>query len=440
MKRIISLLLLAMTFGQGALAQFVLDAQLRPRGEYLHGFATLAESVDQEGAAFVDQRTRLNFGYTHRLVKAYVSVQDIRTWGSTPQTNRHDGFISLNQAWAETMFGKGFSAKFGRQQIDYDDARIFGNLEWMQQARSHDAFLLKYEDSTLFVHVGAAYNQENPPRFFSTHYDLAGNYKTMQYLWAHKDFKHKVGLSVLFLNNGVQRFDTDSVGARSDYRTVFSQTAGGRLTWDSKHLWLGSNFYYQFGTASNERSLNAFNALLELEVKPAAKFGIMAGYEVLSGTGQVDTQTSHSRSFTPFYGTNHLFNGYMDYFYVGNHINNVGLHNVYMKLRKKGRLFISLDAHLFYTYADLLDKQWLADMNERRAVDPYLGLELDLTGRYKVNEMVTVQGGYSHLFASRSMEELKGGSRNALNHWAYLMITVNPVLFNSDNWVRKEKN
>jgi hypothetical protein len=440
MKRIIPMLLLAMASGHGAVAQLVIDAQLRPRGEYLHGFSTLADSVGQEGAAFVDQRTRLNFSYTHRLVKAYVSIQDIRTWGSTPQTNRHDGFINLNQAWAETMFGKGFSAKFGRQQINYDDARIFGNLEWAQQARAHDAFLLKYEDSTLFVHVGAAYNQTNPPRFFSTNYDLAGNYKTMQYLWAHKDFKQNVGLSVLFLNNGMQLFDTDSVGARSNYRTAFSQTAGGRLTWDSKFFGLATNFYYQFGTAGNDRRLNAFNALIELEAKPVKQFGILVGYEVLSGTDQVKQQTTDNYSFTPFYGTNHMFNGLMDYFYVGNHANNVGLHDVYLRLRKKGRLFISLDAHLFYTYSGLLDKQWLADMGERRAVDPYLGVELDLTARYKVNEMVTVQGGYSHLFASQSMEVLKGGSRDALNHWAYLMITVNPVLFNSENYVKKEKN
>ncbi len=439
MKRIVLTALIALAALHSALGQFIIDAQIRPRGEYLHGFSTLADSASQEGAAFFDQRTRLNFSYTHKLVKAYVSVQDIRTWGSTAQANRADGFLNLNQAWAETMFGKGISAKFGRQQLNYDDARIFGNLEWAQQARSHDAFLLKYEDSTLFVHVGATYNQTNPPRFFSTNYNLAGNYKTMQYLWAHKDFKQKVGLSVLFLNNGIQLFDTDSVGVRSNYRTAFSQTAGGRLTWDSKYLWLGGNFYYQFGKAGNDRALNAFNALLELEAKPIDKFGILVGYEVLSGTSQVQQQTTDNYSFTPFYGTNHKFNGLMDYFYVGNHVNNVGLHNAYVQLRKKGRLFISLDAHIFYTYADLLDKQWLADMNLRREVNPYLGLELDLTGRFKVNEMVSVQAGYSHLFASKSMEVLKGGDRNALNHWAYLMITVNPVLFNSENYVRKEK-
>ena len=33
-----------------------------------------------------------------------------------------------------------FAFKVGRQEINYDDARIFGNVDWAMQARSHDAF------------------------------------------------------------------------------------------------------------------------------------------------------------------------------------------------------------------------------------------------------------------------------------------------------------
>ncbi|MCF8258862.1 MAG: hypothetical protein K9J06_15005 [Flavobacteriales bacterium] len=439
MKRIIPLLLLAMAFGQDAAAQFIIDGQFRPRAEYLHGFGSLADSVKQEGATFVDQRTRLNFRYKSKLVNAYISIQDIRTWGSTGQANREDNFLSLNQAWAEAMLGKGFSIKFGRQQLNYDDARIFGDLDWAQQARSHDLLLFKYEDSTLFVHAGAAYNQESVPRFFSNSYNQTGNYKTLQFLWAHKDFKHGIGLSLLFLNNGVQIWDTDTAGNKLNYRTPFSQTAGGRFTYKSKFVDATANFYYQLGTAANDRKLNALNALVELEAKPIKKFGILLGYEALSGTGQVIQQATDNHSFTPFYGTNHKFNGFMDYFYVGNHLNNVGLHNAYVRFIKKGRFFVSLDGHAFFTYADLLDKQWLASSGERRAVNPYLGIELDLTMRYRINDLVTVQGGYSHMFATESMETLKGGSRTALNQWAYLMINVTPTLFNSEKFMLKEK-
>ncbi|HRP61035.1 MAG TPA: hypothetical protein PK833_12235, partial [Vicingus sp.] len=45
-----------------AFAQFTLDGELRPRFEYRHGFKAVADSA-QDGAASVEQRTRLNFGY-----------------------------------------------------------------------------------------------------------------------------------------------------------------------------------------------------------------------------------------------------------------------------------------------------------------------------------------------------------------------------------------
>jgi hypothetical protein len=419
------------------MAQFKLGAEVRPRAEYLHGFRTLSDSTGQEPAVYIDQRTRLTFSYDHEKFKVFVSVQDIRTWGSTAQTNRIDGFTSLNQAYAEVKIYKGLSTKFGRQQIDYDDARILGNLEWAQQGRSHDAFLLKYEDSTMFIHAGAAYNQ-NAPGFFGNGYTVAGNYKTMQYLWFHKDFKYKIGWSVLFLNNGMQSFKTDSVGKPYDFALNFSQTAGTRLSYNGKMVSASGNFYYQFGKDLKGLDLTAFNAAADLEVRPVKQFGIGLGYEALSGTGQLNLTNKDNRSFTPFYGTNHKFNGYMDYFYVNNHLGNVGLNDGWFRLRKIGKFGAALDGHMFYTAAALINKKELMATGDQVAMDPYLGFELDLTLNYKVNDWVSLQGGYSHMFASESMETLKGGKADALNNWAYLMITVKPTLLNSANWVKKE--
>ena len=44
---------------------------------------------------------------------------------------------------------------------------------------------------------------------------------------------------------------------------------------------------------------------------------------------------SENKAFTPFYGTNHKFNGFMDYFHVGNHANSVGLIDIYTKVKTK---------------------------------------------------------------------------------------------------------
>ena len=141
-------------------AQFTIDAELRPRLEYRHGYKTLFPD-DADPSAFVSQRTRLNFGYKTEKLHLYISPQDVRVWGDVPQLNVADnnGF-SLHQAWGEVFIDSTFSVKVGRQEIAYDDQRIFGSVNWAQQGRSHDAALVKWEKETAKIHLGAAYNQE----------------------------------------------------------------------------------------------------------------------------------------------------------------------------------------------------------------------------------------------------------------------------------------
>jgi len=65
-------------------SQFTLGAELRPRAEYRHGYRSLAAN-DQDAAAFIDQRSRLNLGYDTPKFKLFIQFQDVRTWGSTSQ-------------------------------------------------------------------------------------------------------------------------------------------------------------------------------------------------------------------------------------------------------------------------------------------------------------------------------------------------------------------
>ncbi|MDV7396925.1 hypothetical protein RZS08_36340, partial [Arthrospira platensis SPKY1] len=118
-------------------------------------------------------------------------------------------------------FATNWSVKLGRQELVYDDARIFGNVDWAQQARTHDVALFRYEGS-FKLHAGFAYNQQND-LLFTTNYDLAGNYKSMQFLWFNKKW-NQLNVSALFLNNGLERKYSD---ANIDvYETMFSQTGG----------------------------------------------------------------------------------------------------------------------------------------------------------------------------------------------------------------------
>jgi hypothetical protein len=58
-----------------------------------------------------------------------------------------------------------------------------------------------------------------------------------------------------------------------------------------------------------------------------------------------------------------------------------------------------------------------------------LGTEIDLFFSFKLTKGVSFKGGYSQMFASETMEAVKGGSGSETNNWAYAMILFKPTLF-----------
>ena len=413
----------------GVFAQFSLSGEIRPRTEYLHGFKSLADTA-QDPAFWTEQRSRLKLDYNSDKYQVGMVLQDIRTWGSTSQLNKTDGFASVHEAWGAVLFDQHFSLKLGRQEIIYDDHRIFGSVGWAQQARSHDLAKLQYKDSarTTLLDVGLAFNQD-ATKLNNNIYTVPNNYKTFQYLWFHRDFNKAFGASVLLLNNGLQYSEVNDSGA-TKYSVKYSQTAGTHLSFKKEKLKAMVAFYYQTGMDKADKDLNAYDVQAEINYFLTKEFSLGVGYEQLSGTSQTDTANKENNSFTPFYGTNHKFNGFMDYFYVGNHVNNVGLQDIYFKVMyKKKKLTALANVHLFSSAADLLDQEAFTKTGEYKAMDASLGTEIDLTMKYKFSDDVTFQAGYSHLLATESMEALKGGDKDEVNNWAYLMITIKPVFF-----------
>ena len=61
--------------------------------------------------------------------------------------------------------------------------------------------------------------------------------------------------------------------------------------------------------------------------------------------------------------------------------------------------------------------------------DSYLGTEIDLTATYKLDKNFIISGGVSKMFASDTMEILKGGNNLNDNNWAWIMVSFHPQLF-----------
>lgn len=419
--------LLLLFFSFEAFSQFNMTAEIRPRGEHRNGYKTLVNS-GHEPAAFIDQRSRVNLGYLSDSYKVKISLQDIRVWGSQPQLVSSDGLLSLHEGWGEVFLKPTYSLKVGRQEIAYDDHRIFGNVGWAQQARSHDAAILKVKGDGYNLHFGAAYNQDKAG--LSGQIATNGSYKAFQYAWYNRQLDN-VKLSALILNNGKQVLTTDSAGNLDGggYNN-YSQTIGGRITFNSNDALINVAAYLQRGEDGNENNteIDAYNFKLDGTLPLNDNFKATAGLEMLSGNSEL-TNNTENQSFTPFYGTNHKFNGHMDYFYVGNHINSVGLNDYFLRgVYKKGAYTFVADVHYFQSNADVRDDAEFAKSGKTVAADNHLGTELDLSLAYNISKGVSMKLGYSYLEPTETLTYLKGGNVNERNDWGWFMIVFKPQL------------
>lgn len=399
--------------GGSTFAQFRLSAEFRPRTEYSHGYATLAD-MDQKPSLFTSQRTRLNFEFKASGIQTKLVLQDVRIWGSQAQQNLNEDFaVSIHEAWGEVNFSPSLSLRLGRQELVYDNSRILGNSAWNQQARSHDLALLKYK-GYVDVHLGVAYNESGDRK--NNIYSGPNAYKFMQFLWINKNFDD-LKVSLLGINDGRPVNTTDENSDIISQKTVFTQTVGPWFEYKLGKLLLTGNAYYQAGKLVNGKDLSAYEYLFETSWRPAGDLLLGAGFEELSGTDQAAAvNTAHS--FNPLYATGHKFNGHMDYFYAGNHLGSVGLRDLYARIGYKVKgVDLGLDIHKFWAQSDL-----------ELTTQKDLGYEFDFYAGYKLNESVELNLGYSHLLATETLELLKGGHADGTQNWAWVMFTFKPEI------------
>ena len=393
--------------------QFDLSAEVRPRFENKHGFGKLIEK-DADGANFVSQRTRLNFNFQQDKIKLGVTLQNVRVWGDISTLGADDNNSNLHEAWAEALLSDSFSLKVGRQEIVYDDHRIFGSVGWAQQARSHDAMLAKFKLSEKSkLDLGFALNAQDQNGVDDLY--TINQYKTFQYAWFNTALSSNLKMSLLFLNNGIEYLDD------ADQKVDYTQTLGTHLKYGEGKFGADFSAYLQTGK-SKGTDVSASNFSGNLKYKLSNEFTVGVGAEYLSGS---DSEGEDEiKSFSPFYGTNHKFNGWMDYFYVGNHANDVGLVDVNFTLAyAKDKFSAKIIPHFFSTAADLYSGSEKMDSN--------LGTEIDFTLGYKVANNIMLNAGYSKMYAKESMEVLKGGDKDEDNSWGWIMLTFKPKLFSS---------
>ncbi|WP_138430992.1 porin [Fodinibius saliphilus] len=385
-------------------AQMTLDGELRPRTEYRNGYRTVQTS-DVDPAFFTSQRARLTLNYKTDLYKIKVSGQDVRVWGEVAQL-QDNANVNIHEVWAQLKITDAMDLKLGRQELIYDDHRLLGSVNWTQQARSHDALVVKIDNNNFKLDLGAAYNQEAQNIIGNTY--SINNYKVLSYLWLHKKMD-AFKVSVIGVSDGFQVTDA----------TNFRYTYGTHLAYKKDAVNVTGSLYLQSGDDNIRNDISSWMYALKAGYN-FGSFGLTAGYDYLSGGG-IDDSNPQRNAFNTLYATNHKFYGNMDYFLnVPGDTQFGGLQDIYVKATYTAYEKTSLSL----TYHNFALAEKVAAI---ATLDKGLGSEFDFNLTHTFSEDIALKMGYSLLSSKDSMKLLKGvPAAESTQHWGWIMLSVTP--------------
>jgi len=430
MKKIITVLVLSITAFMPLFINaqtVVVDGEIRPRVEYRDGLTKpLLETTDPGVSAI--QRTRLGLNFTSGLLKTQITIQDARTFGQNP-TSSSDATTGILEAWAEMVLMPGGTLKVGRQILTYDDKRLFSACDWSNTGASHDMALFKYSVNDFQGHFGIAYNN-NSIISSETYYLPKSNYRYMGFVWLTKDIMNGLNLSLIGVDEGVQDTTGTKNGVNYLKTNMFhAYTYGGNLKFadGNSPLMILATAYYQGGKNSLGSKMNGKQLALTIDYKLSDLLSANIGSNYISGDNKSTDGTQSN--FKKLYGTDHSFNGYMEYWKVPL---TQGLLDYYAGVTGKiGKdLSISGTYHLFNSEFSGKNKKGISFSKD-------LGSEFDLTINYKLNTWTSVQGGWSTYFINSNVLIAKDMMNSATApvirtpQWAYVMFTIRPTFLNN---------
>ena len=399
-------------------AQFSIQGQMRPRAEFRHGYRQPL-TQNAQGAFFISQRSRLTLGFQTELYQMKFAIQDVRVWGDEAHLQDVPS-QALHEAWAQLRMNSSFSVRIGRQELVYDDHRLLGNVNWTQQARSHDAVVFRFRNNSLTMDFGSAYNNDSEKNARATY--RVKNYRTLAYLWLKWASRKSIHISLYaihetFVDQGLEATNTKN-----------RLTLGPHLFWNVGLFQLYATGFLQTGKTADNRDILAYFGALQVKRQWGA-LGTHLGIEYLSG--QDKTNTNRFTVFNTLYATNHKFYGTMDYFLnIPKDTRYGGLIDTYLKLQYDvtSKSKISIDTHYFRLASDVILPFYPTNSTPVE-IKSDLGVEIDLALKIKVQDNVQVLAGYSQMFGTDSFFTLKGGEKDVMQNWMWFMVNVHTDKF-----------
>lgn len=515
MKNIFFCITLALGCTLTTYAQFSLNGQVRTRTEIRNGLGNLLP-IDSKSAAFTSQRTRLSFGYKMERVNFGIVAQDVRVWGQDASTisNADGNKLMIHEGWADITLAnakdstlkfkamESISLKIGRQELNYDDVRLLGNLDWLQQARRFDMALLKTLHKGFQLDLGYAFNQNSDGFNIAGTQYLPGNIPV--YVKDNKGILVPTPAGIVPLaaggnltnnstKNGTPIYTNppSTNAANQDYKSFFMIYASkkvkntkisalffndhfGKSRLDSVSTITGGYVYGKRFDVIGTNSRTTFGAMLNQAFGKDIKVGqiaIQAAFYKQSGKDRDGLELSASHFMANAFYTKNKWTGGLGYeFLSGNDANTpVGQNNRFDPLygtphRHWGYMdyfyvgtgatsggLSNLYAKAKYTAKDfylMLDIHSFATASTIRKSDGTdlskgLGTEIDFIANYTLNRITNLEFGYSVMKATDSMSIAKGQNQ-ALKYnnnatWAYLMINIRPDFLYKAPEIKKNK-
>ena len=405
----------------------VVDGEIRPRVEYRDGITKPLLETNDPGVSAI-QRTRMGLTFTSGLLKTQITIQDARTYGQNP-TSSGDATTGIFEAWAEMVVLPGGSLKIGRQTLTYDDKRLFSACDWSNTGASHDMALFKYSVNDFQGHLGIAYNN-NSMISSETYYLPKSNYRYMGFVWLTKDIMNGLNLSLIGVDEGFQDTTGTKNGVNYLKTNMFhAYTYGGNLKFadGNSPITALATAYFQGGKNSLGSKMNGKQLAITVDYKLSDIISANIGSNYISGDNK--STDGIQSNFKKLYGTDHSFNGYMEYWKVPL---TQGLLDYYAGVTGK----IGKDLSINGTY-HLFNSEFSGKNKKGISFSKDLGSEFDLTLNYKLNAWATVQGGWSTYFINSNVLIAKDMMNSTTApiirtpQWAYVMFTIRPTFLNN---------
>jgi hypothetical protein len=349
-----------------------------------------------------------------------ISFQDVGIWGSEAlKTNVPD--IGLYEGWAQIPLFDSLSIKVGKQEIIYDNKRLFAANDWLQQGSTHNAVMLKYCKNGFKIDLTGAYNQSSDKLFGTDYLGFPNNYKTLNILWISKKFTDNFTASALGVADGFQKTNSPN--------TMYMRgTFGGIIKYDKTDNYSAAiRGFYQDGRDTSGKQISAYYLSADFTYTLNKKFTIWLGMQYVSGNDATNTYNKENNAFNTLYGSAHSFTGSMDYFSdIAKNTKGAGIVDPYLNLIYKfsDKASARLDMHYL-----MLQNNYVVNTS---IIDKHLGDEGDLSFNYFIRSDVTLTAGFSLMLATKSMEVVGGGNSMYPGGWGFIMLTIKPTFFSSE--------